>query len=367
VRHVEPVVAAEGEAEVVARDARDLARLEAEQLADAVVLVNDVVAGAQVGEGLESAPDRSGAPDALAENLRVREEHEPQLAPDETPARGTDGEEELRLLGQPVARVDNSGLDPPEHVFRAERLTLVREGDDHPLPGPHEGPQLVLRLSEPARGHRRPLRLEGERLPGRERVELRGALERELGVELLAPDGAHLVRLPDDVGAAGNRRDEIVRDYWPLSRRGNLPVPPDPLPWSAGADRPLRERLDKVEPTLRGRIDDRTLDRMQRPLRERREGADRLDLVAEELDAERVPPGRGEDVEEAAADGELPPLVDLLDALVAGEREPLGEVLHSDVLADPEPDRLGPRLRWRRALGESGGRRTDEPAARQHL
>src|SRR5207237_6874488 len=44
VRHVEAVVAAEGEEQVVAGDAGDRLRLEAEQLADAVVLVDDVVA-----------------------------------------------------------------------------------------------------------------------------------------------------------------------------------------------------------------------------------------------------------------------------------------------------------------------------------
>src|SRR5207245_2913376 len=43
VRNVEPVVAAESDEEIVARDAGDRLRLEAEQLADAVVLVHDVV------------------------------------------------------------------------------------------------------------------------------------------------------------------------------------------------------------------------------------------------------------------------------------------------------------------------------------
>ena len=46
VRDVETIVAAEPEEEVVARDARDLFRLEAEQLSDAVILVHDEVAAA---------------------------------------------------------------------------------------------------------------------------------------------------------------------------------------------------------------------------------------------------------------------------------------------------------------------------------
>ena len=45
-RDVEPVVSPEGEQEVVPGDARDLFRLEAEQLSDAMVLVHDVVARA---------------------------------------------------------------------------------------------------------------------------------------------------------------------------------------------------------------------------------------------------------------------------------------------------------------------------------
>ena len=53
VRDVEPVVAAKAEKEVVARDAGDGLRLEAEQVADAVVLVHDVVARPQVCERLE--------------------------------------------------------------------------------------------------------------------------------------------------------------------------------------------------------------------------------------------------------------------------------------------------------------------------
>ena len=55
VRDVEPVVAPEREEEVVARDAGHRLRLEAEELADAVVLVDDVIAGPEVGEALERA------------------------------------------------------------------------------------------------------------------------------------------------------------------------------------------------------------------------------------------------------------------------------------------------------------------------
>ena len=69
-RHVQPVVALERELEVVAGDLRDRAGLEAEQLPHAVVLVDDVVAGAQVGERLEGAAEMRGrAGRTLAEDL----------------------------------------------------------------------------------------------------------------------------------------------------------------------------------------------------------------------------------------------------------------------------------------------------------
>src|SRR5207244_1611343 len=88
VRHVQAVIAAEGEEQVVARHTGDGLRLEAEQLADAVVLRNDVVARAQVGERLQRAPDaRSlGTRRALAEDLRVRKQNELEVAPDEAAA-----------------------------------------------------------------------------------------------------------------------------------------------------------------------------------------------------------------------------------------------------------------------------------------
>ena len=109
-RDVEPVVAAEADEEVVARDLGDGLRLEAEQLPDPVVLVDDEVAGAQVGEALQRAPRRRcRARRALAEDLRVGEQDEAEIAPDEAAPRGRDGEEELRLVGD--ADVSAAGGD----------------------------------------------------------------------------------------------------------------------------------------------------------------------------------------------------------------------------------------------------------------
>jgi hypothetical protein len=220
----------------------------------------------------------------------------------------------------------------------------VREGDDDALPAADERGELRLRLAEAARGDGRPLRLERERLPARERVELGGALEVDGLEPVLLPDPAHLVGLPDEIGGAAERGDQR-----PLGRRLVVVVP---------------GQLDAigVGPALRGRIDDRVRHGMERALREGREGADALDLVAEELDAQRLASGRREDVDEPAAHGELAALVGTLDACVAGQRERFREAVDARLGADLQPDRLRPLALGRQPLRERGRGRTDEPA-----
>ena len=116
-RDVEAVLPAEGEQEVVARDARDGVRLEPEQPADAVVLVHDVVARAQVGEGLQrAAAEAAFARHAAAEDLVVGQEDETEVAPDEAAPCRRDGEEELGLLREVVPRLEHARLDPAEEV-----------------------------------------------------------------------------------------------------------------------------------------------------------------------------------------------------------------------------------------------------------
>ena len=93
------------------------------------------------------------------------------------------------------------------------------EGDDGAQSAADEGSQLVLGLGEPARGDRGPLRLEGERLARRERVELDRAAQVDRPELLLGPDLADVVGLPDEIGAAGDGRDEVAGD-----RRGRVLV-----------------------------------------------------------------------------------------------------------------------------------------------
>ena len=75
---------------------------------------------------------------------------------------------------------------------------------------------------------------------------------------------------------------------------------------------------------------------MERPLGEGRERAHLLDLVAVELDAERLAAGGREDVDETAADGELAALLGALDPLVARKREVLREAVETGLAADGE-------------------------------
>ena len=323
VRDVQPVLAAEAEEQVVARDAGDLLRLETEQLPDPVVLVDDVVAGAEVGEGLKRAAEPgAGARRTLAEDLRVREQDEPEVAPDEPPPGRRDREEEARLVRELPALLEPLDLEATEQGRGAEAVAAVREGDDDALARADEGGQLVLGLGEPPRRDRRPLGLEGVRLATRERIELRRPFERHRIELLLLPDALDLLRLEDEVGRAVEHRHQVVGDsgLFALVQEG---------------------RLDEIQAALRRGVDRRTLDRVQSALRERREGADRLDLVAEELDPERLAARGREHVDEPATHGELSALVDPLDALVTRERKLLGETLDAGLLACGEVDPLG--------------------------
>ena len=63
------------------------------------------------------------------------------------------------------------------------------------------------------------------------------------------------------------------------------------------------------------------------------EAADLVDLVAEELHAQRVLLGRREDVDDAAAHGELATLLDQVDAGVRRTDQPADDVVELELLA----------------------------------
>src|SRR4051812_49786600 len=101
---------------------------------------------------------------------------------------------------------------------------------------------------------------------------------------------------------------------------------------------------------------------MQCALSERRERPHRLDLVAEELDPQRLAARRREDVDQAAANGEVAALLRAVDALVPGEREPLGQRLEPRRVTWCERDRLRTGLRRRQLLGARRRGSADETA-----
>ena len=114
-------------------------------------------------------------------------------------------------------------------------------------------------------------------------------------------------------------------------------------------------------------VDHGPVDRMKRALGKGRERAHLLDLVAVELDAERLAARGREDVEEAAADGELAALLSPLDPLVACKREVLREAFETGLAADGELERLGPGCgRWH-SLGKRGRGRGDEASGSEHV
>ncbi len=348
VRDVEAIVAPEGEEEVVAGDAGDRLRLEAEQLPYPVVLVHDVVSRPQVREALERPPDADvGARGPLPEDLRVREQDQVEVPEDEAAARRRDREDEAGLVRQVVPGAEHYRVQAAQHSLRPLRLAVVGEGDNDAAPALHVREEVALGLGQAACGDRGALRLEGMALARRELGQADRAAEVELAPERLADGLLRLVGLPDEVGHR-ERRDEIHGD-----RRRLALV--------------RQRRLEQVEAALGGGVDDGLLEPVQCALGEGRERAQRLDLVAEELHPHRLAARRREDVHDPAANGELPSLLGLRDALVAGEGEALRQGLGPGLVSDPEDDRLRPRLLGRDSLRDPDSRRADEAALGQNL
>ena len=93
-------------------------------------------------------------------------------------------------------------------------------------------------------------------------------------------------------------------------------------------------------------------DLLERALVGDREAADLVDLVAEELDAQRVVLGRREDVDDAAAYGELTAAFDQVDARVGSCSEVADGLVETDLVALVELDRL--------EIGETLGLRLEQ-------
>ena len=176
VRDEQLVLAAELQLDVVAGDARDGLHVEAEELADAVVLVHHVVAGAQVGEARERTAEaqRGRRPRAPAEDLRRGQEREAERARDEAAARGRDAEVDARGRRQESLGVEHARIDAAQAEDRALGVAAMRERDHHAHARADQAAQLVLGLGETAR-RRAPGAVLEPRRRRRERVEPSGA------------------------------------------------------------------------------------------------------------------------------------------------------------------------------------------------
>ena len=127
------------------------------------------------------------------------------------------------------------------------------------------------------------------------------------------------VRLPDDIAAGiGGTR-------------------------SSGAASRASSRGSSRSAVARRREHDRLVERMKRPLRERRERANRLDLVAEELDPDGSRPVARRRRRAHRAQ-RTPAALDALDPLVSSEREPLDQPVDPRLVADRDRKRRRPRL-----------------------
>ena len=89
------------------------------------------------------------------------------------------------------------------------------------------------------------------------------------------------------------------------------------------------------------RDDVRLVDGLDGALGPRVVGAKRLDRVADELQADRLPRARGIEVHHAAADGELAGLVGRVLPRVAGVRQPIAEIDRGDVIAGAQSESGG--------------------------
>ena len=164
VRDEQPVLALELEVDVVARDAADGLRVEAEEAPDAVLDVHHVVAGPQVGRTRERAAEAPGdrcARGAAPEQLLRRDDGKPRRRPDDAAAQRRDGEDDaglVRAAGCPGSSSVASTRRRAE--LRALGVAAVRERDDHAQARAHQAEQLGLGLADAAAGQRGPLRLE---------------------------------------------------------------------------------------------------------------------------------------------------------------------------------------------------------------
>ena len=372
-RHEDLVRALELEVEVVARDVGDRLGVEAGEAREAVVLVDDDVARAQVGEGAQqpaAAARRALDAAAAVDQPVLGDRGELQRRRDEAVAQVGLGEDERLGAADVPARAQAI-----EVVGGALAAAALRPRDERRVARARELLELGLGLAQRARGELGRLGAELERLRARDRREpqRRAALERvedrlRLDVEVV---GVGVVEGRADVlpVVAQRRLDVLLRrdhDVGVAEQVEQLAEAVDGQQLGdVGAVLGGLERRDLGQLAVLGRQlgGGRDLDHLglaERALGEGREPAQRLDLVAEEVDADRALLGRRVDVEQAAADRELAAVLDLVDALVAGGDEVGGDLVEVEQLAHAQREAVRAQRRVGDLLRQGDGGDDDD-------
>ena len=121
-----------------------------------------------------------------------------------------------------------------------------------------------------------------------------------------------------------------------------------------------------TRPVLPRRVDDRLVDGVEGALREGRERPYLLDLVAEQLDAQRLPARARKDVDQPSPYRDVTSVLDPFDTLVSGEGQRSDETVQSRARARRDADGVGASVDRRRALGERPGRDAHETTLLEH-
>ena len=342
------VSAAVLELEVVAGGARQRLRVETGEAGDAMVLVDHQIADPKLDRGGEPGAGRDRCRrSAAVEEAALRDYRELQLRRQEAVPQPCLGEAHPRLLRRLVP--EEGDVEAAEIEAGALGLAAALEGNDGAIAGADQLLELALGLRQGAGGEVGSLGAEGVLLPGvggakrqaRARVQRIG----EIDVEALGIVGVHrrghvLPVIAEGAGDLLARRDRHQRRLRHQVERRAVTLN-NVLGFLAVLGGELRRRC-QLDP----------LGVAEGALGEDREPPQRLDLVAEQLHPHRPLLGRRIDVEDAAADRELAPLLDLVDTLVAGVGEEHGDVGQVHRLALVERQALRPQRPVGNGLGE---------------
>ncbi len=324
---------------------------------DAVVDVDDVIAGPQLvelGDGhllvaLDFAVDTVTL--VTVENLVVGIKAQPELAVDEpfverdaqSPDNGLPAPDLVEDIDEPLdlhlVLGEDVSLETPQGVANhivGEHLEILvefglRSGGETHLDGSGPLGEAVAEHEEPAPGE------VGEQpaAAGHERVDTLGLLQ--IG-EGSAPDVVDLAQ--DEIGVVEPKSGIAADESGQRNARG------------IGGGIQIGDDGDFGE--LLGRKLARNL-----------ETPDGIDLVAEEIDAVGLALGKGKDVDDTAANGILPGLVDEINARESGVDERLLETADGQPVADTDLDQpLLQRLCVGDPLGQSLGISTEDAVTR---